>query len=79
MANLLRQGNNMTDTAYFIQDRALTLIGDARFPVAYEGAIRWLELAERWAEKRGFTELQETINAAKEKMFENSAKDLVLP
>ena len=63
----------MNEAAYFVQDRALTLIGDAKIhPATYPAAIRWLDLAGRWAEKRGLPELRAAIRAARFKILTRS-------
>lgn len=60
----------MNETAYFIKDRALALVGDAKIhPATYPAAINWLDLAHRWAEARDITELVKAVVDAKIAIF----------
>jgi hypothetical protein len=60
----------MNEAAYFIKDRVIALRCDAKLhPETYDAAAAWVDLARRWAEARGFTELEKEICAAKKEMF----------
>lgn len=54
----------MTENTCFIEDRALSLSYEAvQFPTTAMTALAWLHRAMAWAEARGLTDLQETLNA----------------
>ena len=54
----------MTATAYFIQDRAQTLVYEAiQFPGAAATAMAWLHRAAHWACQHGHVELAGNIRA----------------
>jgi hypothetical protein len=54
----------MNDNAYFIKDRALTLVGDAKIHRATAPvALIWLRRAGSWAERHGQTELADELKA----------------
>lgn len=54
----------MNEAAHFIQDRAQSLSYEAvQFTATAKTALAWLHRAMAWAEARGLTDLQETLNA----------------
>lgn len=60
------EGYLMDTTAYFIKDRALSLAYEAvKFPATGPAALRWLNLAQRWAGSRGLAELAQAVSAAR--------------
>lgn len=55
----------MNATAYFIQDRALSLTYEAiRYPATADTVLAWLGRARAWAERHGMKPLAETLLAA---------------
>ena len=67
----MKAAHNMDDfytgwQSAFIRDRARTLVEDARVhPDTLPAAVRWLDLAETWAGKRGLEALVRTLRRAK--------------
>ena len=70
----------MTETAYFIHDRALALRSDAKIhPATAPAAIRYLELAQRWANAKGESDLLPVIIGVKYAISERAQRHSHVP
>lgn len=55
----------MTETAYFIEDRALSLAYESdHLPEIAPAALAWLHLAMAWAKRHGMYCLEKKLRAA---------------
>lgn len=70
----------MTETAYFIHDRALALMVDAKIkPATAPAAIRYLDLAFRWANVKGESDLLPVILGVKHAISERAQRHSHVP
>lgn len=63
-----------SETAQFIQDKALSLRYEARqFPQTTPVAVAWLERAADWALRHGFLELADSLCRQAREMLEEDS------
>lgn len=70
----------MNATAYFIHDRALSLVYEARrYPETINTILAWFSLAEDCAKKRGLKRLVEELRSMQSRIVGDNDTDGPLP